>query len=74
VVAVLVALASAFDFMHGFHAAASSIATVVSTGVLKPHHAVLRVASFNFIALFVFQLKAASPIAAAAGYLGEAIF
>ena len=42
VIALLVALALAFDFMNGFHDAANSIATVVSTGVLKPAHAVLR--------------------------------
>jgi multisubunit Na+/H+ antiporter MnhB subunit len=40
VVVMLVALALAFDFMNGFHDAANSIATVVSTGVLKPHQAV----------------------------------
>ena len=41
VVALLVVLALAFDFMNGFHDAANSIATVVSTGVLKPAQAVL---------------------------------
>jgi len=40
VVALLVGLALLFDFMNGFHDAANSIATVVSTGVLKPQHAV----------------------------------
>ena len=40
VIGLLVALALLFDFMNGFHDAANSIATVVSTGVLKPHHAV----------------------------------
>jgi PiT family inorganic phosphate transporter len=40
VVVVLVLVALAFDFMNGFHDAANSIATVVSTGVLKPHQAV----------------------------------
>ena len=48
----LVALALIFDFMNGFHDSANSIATVVSTGVLKPHHAVLMAASFNFIAFY----------------------
>jgi PiT family inorganic phosphate transporter len=62
VVALLVALALAFDFMNGFHDAANSIATVVSTGVLKPHHAVIWAAFFNVIALFVFQLKVATTI------------
>ena len=56
VVALLVVLAIAFDFMNGFHDAANSIATVVSTGVLKPQHAVLFAAFFNFVAFFVFQL------------------
>jgi PiT family inorganic phosphate transporter len=62
VVALLVVLAIAFDFMNGFHDAANSIATVVSTGVLKPQHAVLFAAFFNFIALFVFQLKVAATV------------
>jgi PiT family inorganic phosphate transporter len=58
----LVALALLFDFMNGFHDAANSIATVVSTGVLKPHHAVAFAAFFNFVALFVFQLKVAATV------------
>lgn len=62
VVATLVLLALAFDFMNGFHDAANSIATVVSTGVLKPQQAVLFAAAFNFIALFVFQLSVAATI------------
>ncbi len=62
VVVLLVALAFAFDFMNGFHDAANSIATVVSTGVLKPRHAVLLAAAFNVIALFVFHLQVAATI------------
>ena len=62
VVVVLVLVALAFDFINGFHDAANSIATVVSTGVLKPHQAVLMAAFFNFAALFVFQLKVATTI------------
>ncbi len=62
VVALLVVLAVAFDFMNGFHDAANSIATVVSTGVLKPHQAVAFAAFFNFVALFVFQLKVAATV------------
>ena len=62
VVALLVMLAIAFDFMNGFHDAANSIATVVSTGVLKPQQAVLFAAFFNFVALFVFQLSVAKTI------------
>ena len=59
---MLVVLAIAFDFMNGFHDAANSIATVVSTGVLKPHQAVAFAAFFNFVAIFVFQLKVAATV------------
>ncbi|MBK9361176.1 MAG: inorganic phosphate transporter [Rubrivivax sp.] len=62
VVVMLVALALLFDFMNGFHDAANSIATVVSTGVLKPQHAVAFAAFFNVLAIFVFQLKVAATI------------
>ena len=62
VLAFLVALALAFDFMNGLHDAANSIATVVSTGVLKPHHAVAFAAFFNFVAIFVFHLKVAATV------------
>src|SRR6185295_9512086 len=58
----LVVLALAFDFLNGLHDAANSIATVVSTGVLKPHQAVLLAAFFNFAALFVFHLKVAATV------------
>ncbi|OGB21951.1 MAG: inorganic phosphate transporter [Burkholderiales bacterium RIFCSPLOWO2_02_FULL_57_36] len=58
----LVALALVFDFMNGFHDAANAIATVVSTGVLKPQTAVAMAATFNFIAIFVFQLKVATTV------------
>ena len=59
---LLVVLALAFDFMNGFHDAANSIATVVSTGVLKPQHAVIFAAFFNFVALFIFHLKVAATV------------
>jgi len=62
VIALLVLLAVAFDFMNGFHDAANSIATVVSTGVLKPHQAVAFAAFFNFVAIFVFQMKVAATV------------
>jgi PiT family inorganic phosphate transporter len=62
VVAALVALALVFDFMNGFHDAANSIATVVSTGVLRPGQAVLFAAFFNVLALFVFKLSVAATI------------
>jgi inorganic phosphate transporter, PiT family len=58
----LVVLALAFDFMNGLHDAANSIATVVSTGVLKPHQAVAFAAMFNFIAILVFHLKVAATV------------
>ena len=54
---LLVLLALAFDFMNGFHDAANSIATVVSTGVLKPWQAVLWAAFFNVLAWGVFHLS-----------------
>jgi len=62
VVMVLVGLALLFDFMNGFHDAANSIATVVSTGVLKPGQAVLFAAFFNFVAIFVFHLSVAATV------------
>ena len=62
VVVLLVFLAIAFDFMNGFHDAANSIATVVSTGVLKPGQAVLFASAFNFIAIFIFQLSVAATV------------
>lgn len=62
VVIVLVALAFLFDFMNGFHDAANSIATVVSTGVLKPGQAVAFAAFFNVVAIFVFQLSVAATV------------
>ncbi|WP_211441611.1 inorganic phosphate transporter [Collimonas humicola] len=58
----LIALALVFDFMNGFHDAANAIATVVSTGVLKPQQAVAMAALFNFIAIAVFQLHVAATV------------
>ena len=58
----LIVVALAFDFMNGFHDAANSIATVVSTRVLKPYQAVLMAALFNFVAVFVFQLSVATTV------------
>jgi PiT family inorganic phosphate transporter len=60
--AFLVALALAFDFMNGFHDAANSIATVVSTGVLKPYQAVAFAAFFNVVAFAIFELKVAATV------------
>ncbi len=62
VVVVLVLMAVLFDFMNGFHDAANSIATVVSTGVLKPGQAVVFAAFFNVIAIFVFHLSVAATV------------
>ena len=62
VLAFLIVLALAFDFMNGFHDAANAIATVVSTGVLKPSLAVALAAFFNFVAIAVFQLKVAATV------------
>lgn len=62
VVVALVLVALAFDFMNGFHDAANSIATVVSTRVLKPYQAVIMAAFFNFAALFVFHLSVAMTV------------
>ncbi len=62
VVVLLVALALAFDFMNGFHDAANSIATVVSTGVLRPAQAVLFATFFNVVAIFVFHLSVAATV------------
>jgi PiT family inorganic phosphate transporter len=62
VVVLLVALALMFDFMNGFHDAANSIATVVSTGVLKPGQAVLFAAVFNFVAILIFHLSVAATV------------
>ena len=58
----LVVLALAFDFMNGFHDAANSIATVVSTRVLRPNYAVAWAAFFNFIAFLFFGLSVATTI------------
>lgn len=61
---IIIALALVFDFTNGFHDAANSIATIVSTKVLTPFLAVLWAAIFNFIAFFVFrEHKVAGTIA-----------
>jgi inorganic phosphate transporter, PiT family len=59
---LLVLLALVFDFLNGFHDAANSIATVVSTGVLKPWQAVLWAAFFNVIAWAFFHLSVAATV------------
>jgi PiT family inorganic phosphate transporter len=62
-VVVVIAIALAFDFVNGFHDAANSIATVVSTRVLSPRVAVVWAAVFNFIAFLVFGTVVAATIA-----------
>ena len=62
VVILLVVLAILFDFMNGFHDAANAIATVVSTGVLKPGQAVLFAAVFNVVAILVFHYSVAATV------------
>ena len=61
-VVFLVVVALLFDFMNGFHDAANSIATIVSTGAMRPHLAVLWAAFFNFVAFAVFGVAVASTI------------
>jgi PiT family inorganic phosphate transporter len=58
----LVGLALVFDFLNGFHDAANSIATVVSTGVLRPYQAVAWAAFFNFVAFALFKLNVAATV------------
>jgi PiT family inorganic phosphate transporter len=58
----LIAVALAFDFLNGLHDAANSIATIVSTRVLRPHYAVFWAAFFNFIAFLFFGLHVAQTV------------
>jgi len=58
----LIAVALLFDFLNGLHDAANSIATIVSTRVLRPQYAVLWAAFFNFVAFLVFGLNVAQTI------------
>src|SRR5262245_37685680 len=62
VVIVTVGVALLFDIINGFHDAANSIATIVSTRVLAPKYAVLWAAAFNFIALWIFHTGVAQTI------------
>src|SRR5688572_16036204 len=61
-VTTLVVVALIFDYINGFHDAANSIATVVSTRVLTPGKAVIWAASFNFIAAFTFGTAVAKTV------------
>ena len=58
----LIVVALLFDFLNGLHDAANSIATIVSTRVLRPHYAVFWAAFFNFIAFLFFGLNVAQTI------------
>lgn len=60
---VIIGLALIFDFINGFHDAANSIATVVSTKVLSPFQAVLWAAVFNFAAFWVFDMSVGNTVA-----------
>lgn len=60
---IVIVMALIFDFINGFHDAANSIATVVSTQVLSPAAAVLWAAIFNFVAYWIFELKVADTVA-----------
>ncbi len=61
---LLVAVALAFDFLNGLHDAANSIATIVSTRVLRPRYAVLWASFFNFVAFLFFGLHVAKTVGA----------
>jgi len=61
-VLLIVAVALVFDYINGFHDAANSIATVVSTRVLSPGMAVIWAAFFNFVAFLIFGTRVASTI------------
>ena len=79
---VIIALALIFDYINGFHDAANSIATVVSTKVLTPFQAVVWAAFFNFVAFFIFKdhgvadtvAKTVKPEAIAGGEMMVVIF
>src|ERR1041384_5816254 len=62
IVIATIVTALIFDVINGFHDAANSIATVVSTRVLSPKFAVLWAAAFNFVALFIFHQGVADTI------------
>src|SRR5205809_7839124 len=64
VVAALILVALIFDYINGFHDAANSIATVVSTRVLSPGKAVIWAAFFNFVAAFTFGTAVAKTVGA----------
>ena len=62
ILVTLIVVALAFDFMNGFHDAANSIATIVSTGAMSPQAAVVWAAFFNFIAFLFFGVHVAATV------------
>ena len=62
IVCFIILLALVFDFINGFHDSANSIATIVSTRVLKPRQAGLWAAFFNFVAVFLFDAQVAKTV------------
>jgi PiT family inorganic phosphate transporter len=66
---VIIVLALIFDYINGFHDAANSIATIVSTRVLTPFQAVVWAAFFNFLAYWIFHLNIADTVAKTADTL-----
>src|SRR3989344_661719 len=62
IVAAVIIIALAFDFINGFHDSANSIATIVATNVLKPRNAVLLAAFWNFFGAFIFGVAVATTI------------
>ena len=59
---ILIGVALVFDFMNGFHDAANSIATIVSTGAMRPQYAIVWAAFFNFVAFIFFGLHVAGTV------------
>src|SRR5688572_28382911 len=62
ILVLLISVALLFDFLNGLHDAANSIATIVSTRVLRPSYAVAWAAFFNFIAFLFFGLHVAQTV------------
>ena len=62
IVIFVIVLALIFDFINGFHDSANSIATIVSTKVLKPYQAVVWAAFFNFAAIFLFDAQVSKTV------------
>src|SRR3954466_13961122 len=62
VLVLLIIVALLFDFMNGFHDAANSIATIVSTGAMRPQYAIIWAAFFNFVAFLFFGLYVAGTV------------